>query len=73
MLIKELSEKYKISEFELNGIISKMKSTILDTYQKDDEIPTAIFTGGQPGAGKSAIVLKSKIDLARNNKFSSFN
>lgn len=45
-----------------------MKSIILDTYQKDDKIPTAIFTGGQPGAGKSSIVLKSKIDLAKNNK-----
>ena len=68
MLSKELSEKYKISVFELNSIISKMKSIILDTYQKDDKIPTAIFTGGQPGAGKSAIVLKSKIDLAKKNK-----
>lgn len=68
MISKEISDKYKISEFELNSIISKMKSIILDTYQKDDETPTAIFTGGQPGAGKSAIVLKSKLDLARENK-----
>ena len=65
---KEIVDKYKISEIELNGIISKMKSIILDTYQDDGDVPTAIFTGGQPGAGKSAIVLKSKIDLAKANK-----
>lgn len=68
MIDKEILDKYKISEIELDGIISKMKSIILDTYQDDDEVPTAIFTGGQPGAGKSAIVLKSKIDLAKENK-----
>ena len=68
MISKEILDKYKISEFELNSIISKMKSVILDTYEKSDEIPVAIFTGGQPGAGKSAIVSKSKIDLAKENK-----
>lgn len=68
MISKEILDKYKISEFELNSIISKMKSIILDTYEKSDEIPVAIFTGGQPGAGKSAIVSKSKIDLAKDNK-----
>lgn len=68
MLSKDLLEKYKMSEFELNCIVSKMKSLILAAYQKDDKIPTAIFTGGQPGAGKSVIVLKSKMDLAKKNK-----
>ena len=68
MLDKEIKDMYQISEVELNNIISKMKSIILDTYNKDDDIPTAIFTGGQPGAGKSAIVSKSKIDLAKQNK-----
>ena len=68
MISKEILDKYKISEFELNSIISKMKSMIFDTYEKSEGIPVAIFTGGQPGAGKSAIVSKSKIDLAKENK-----
>ena len=68
MISQEILDKYKISEFELNSIISKMKSIILDTYEKSNSIPVAIFTGGQPGAGKSAIVSKSKIDLAKDNK-----
>ena len=69
MISKEILDKYKISEFELNSIISKMKSIIFDTYEKSEGIPVAIFTGGQPGAGKSAIVSKSKIDLVNNLTF----
>ena len=68
MINKKILDEYKISDFELNGIISKMKSMIFDTYEKPEGIPVAIFTGGQPGAGKSALVSKSKIDLAKENK-----
>ena len=68
MISREILEEYKMSDEELNSIVSRMKSVIVDTYEKSDELPVAIFTGGQPGAGKSAIVAKSKIDLAKENK-----
>lgn len=68
MISEEIVDKYKMSEFELNNIISNLKSMLFDTYKNSDGIPVAIFTGGQPGAGKSSIISKSKIDLNNENK-----
>ena len=64
MPIKDLH----LSEEELDVMYEDAKSLLFDGYPSEVSNPVAILTGGQPGAGKSGIVLKSKKEFDKINK-----
>lgn len=61
--IEEVKKKYQLSEEEFEEMYEEAKKLIIGNRQPSKERPTAIVTGGQPGAGKIGLVLKSKRDF----------
>lgn len=61
-------EKYKMTEEECNEMYQETRNLIFNNCIPEQDIPTAIVTGGQPGSGKSGIVIKSKLDFANTGK-----
>ena len=61
-------EKYKISEEDLENMYQQTRSLMFGNCLPEKETPTAIITGGQPGSGKSGLVVSSRLDFANNNK-----
>lgn len=59
---------FHLSEEELNVMYEDAKSLIFNGHPSEVSNPIAILTGGQPGAGKSGIVLKSKKEFDKINK-----
>ena len=55
--------RYQLSEDEFEEMYEEAKRLIIGDCQPSKGIPTAIVTGGQPGAGKIGLVLKSKRDF----------
>ena len=62
--VEEIKEQYELSEEEFQEMYRQAKELIIGNCQPSKTIPTAIVTGGQPGAGKIGLVLKSKRDLS---------
>lgn len=62
--VDEIKKKYELSEEEFQEMYKQAKELIIGNCQPSKKTPTAIVTGGQPGAGKIGLVLKSKKDLA---------
>lgn len=61
-------EKYKMTEEEIEKMYQQIRGLIFGNCLPEKDQPTAIITGGQPGSGKSGIVVKSRLDFANNNK-----
>ena len=61
--IEEVKTKYQLSEEEFEEMYEEAKRLIIGNRQPSKGKPTAIVTGGQPGAGKIGLVLKSKRDF----------
>lgn len=64
----EVKKKYALTDKELEEMYFQAKSLIFTGSKPAINRPEAIVTGGQPGAGKSAIVLKSKYDFAQEGR-----
>ena len=48
------------------NFIKMQRNLVLDNHTPaDNRTPAAILTGGQPGAGKSGIVIKSRLDFQK--------
>lgn len=62
--VEEIKKKYELSEAEFQNMYKQAKELIIGNCQPSNTKPTAIVTGGQPGAGKIGPVLKSKKDLS---------
>lgn len=62
--VEEIKKKYELSEEEFQNMYKQAKELIIGNCQPSNTTPTAIVTGGQPGAGKIGLVLKSKKDLS---------
>ena len=62
--VEEIKKQYELSEEEFQEMYRQAKELIIGICQPSKTIPTAIVTGGQPGAGKIGLVLKSKRDLS---------
>ena len=60
--------KYNITEEEFENMYNQTRSLIFGNCLPENGKPTAIITGGQPGSGKSGMVVKSRLDFAENNK-----
>lgn len=61
--VEEIKKKYELTEAEFQEMYKQAKDLIIGNSQPSQIKPTAIVTGGQPGAGKIGLVLKSKRDL----------
>lgn len=62
--VEEIKKQYELSEDEFQEMYKQAKDLIIGECQPSKTAPTAIVTGGQPGAGKIGLVLKSKKDLS---------
>lgn len=61
-------EKYKMTEEEFEEMYHQVRSLIFENSLPEKNQPMAIITGGQPGSGKSGMVVKSNLDFANNDK-----
>ena len=61
-------EKYKMTEEDFENMYQQTRSLIFGNCLPEKNQPIAIITGGQPGSGKSGIVVKSRLDFANDNK-----
>lgn len=67
--INRIKQYYSITEEEFKEMYKKIRML---TFQEDKpnlkEKPIAIFTGGQPGAGKGALIIQTKKEFEINHK-----
>lgn len=66
--IEYAKEKYKITQGEFEDMYQQTRNLIFGNCLPAGNQPIAIITGGQPGSGKSGIVVKSRLDFANDNK-----
>lgn len=66
--IERLEEKYKITEEEFEIIYKKFEELTFCNVKPAKGRPIAIFTGGQPGAGKTALLLRTKSKFEKLKK-----
>ena len=61
-------EKYKMTEQECEQMYKEISKFIFENCVPNPKNPIAVITGGQPGSGKSSVVIKSKRDFAQTNE-----
>ena len=62
-------EKYNMTEEEIENMYEQVRRLIFgNTLPEKAAQPLAIITGGQPGSGKSGIVVKSRLDFAETGR-----
>ena len=66
--IDKIKQYYSITNEEFEEIYLYAKKITFKHYIPTPGKPIAIFTGGQPGAGKSSIILKTKKEFIELNK-----
>lgn len=58
-------KKYSVTEEELDGMYKSIKESIFENIRPETKrAPIAMVMGGQPGAGKSKLVLKARNDFS---------
>ena len=65
---ERIKEKYLLNNDELLEMYNDAKELLFINKKVPNKKPIAILTGGQPGAGKSNIVIKSMLELKKNNR-----
>lgn len=64
--MKDIKEITGLTECEFYEFYKDAKNLVLDNHTPaDNRTPIAILTGGQPGAGKSGIVIKSRFNFIK--------
>jgi hypothetical protein len=66
--IEKIKQHYLITAEEFEEMYLQAKKITFANYKPTQSRPIAIFTGGQPGAGKSGLILKTKREFAKMNK-----
>ena len=66
--IEQIKRYYSITNEEFKEMYLQARKVTFANYTPTHGRPIAIFTGGQPGAGKSGIVLKTKKEFLEMNK-----
>lgn len=66
--IEQIKRYYSITNEEFEEMYLQARKITFANYIPTYGRPIAIFTGGQPGAGKSGIVLKTKREFLEMNK-----
>ena len=64
--MKDIKEITGLTKCEFYEFYKDAKNLVLDNHTPaDNRTPIALLTGGQPGAGKSGIVIKSRLDFQK--------
>lgn len=63
-----IKKEYALSDNEFEEMYQQAKTLIIGKCKPAKETPMAIITGGQPGAGKIGLVLKSKREMKEKGK-----
>lgn len=66
--IEKIKLHYSLTEEEFQEMYLQAKTITFANCTPPQDRPVAIFTGGQPGAGKSGLVLKTKKEFLEANK-----
>jgi putative protein kinase ArgK-like GTPase of G3E family len=66
--IAQIKQYYSITNEEFEEMYLQARKITFANYIPTHGRPIAIFTGGQPGAGKSSLVLKTKKEFLEMNK-----
>ena len=66
--LEKAKKKYFMTEEEIENMYQQTRILIFGNCLPQNGKPIAIITGGQPGSGKSGIVVQSRLDLANDNK-----
>ncbi len=65
--IEQIKQYYSVTNDEFEEMYLQAKKITFANYIPTNNKPIAIFTGGQPGAGKSGIILKTKKEFFKKN------
>ena len=65
---EDIIKKYNVTENDMLDMLLKAESLSFDNHLPNAEVPIAIFTGGQPGAGKSSLVFKTEKEFKEQGK-----
>lgn len=66
--IEKVKNEYALSEEDFENMYKEVKETVIGDITAPEKQPMGILTGGQPGAGKSSIVIMSKIEFAKEHR-----
>ena len=66
--IEKVKKEYALSEEDFENMYKEVKETVIGDITAPEKQPMGILTGGQPGAGKSSIVIMSKIEFAKEHR-----
>lgn len=66
--IERVKREYSLSEEDFENMYKEVKETLIGDIKPPEKQPIGILTGGQPGAGKSSIVIMSKIEFEKENR-----
>lgn len=66
--IEKVKKEYALSEEDFENMYKEVKETVIGDITAPEKQPMGILTGGQPGAGKSSIVIMSKIEFAKEQR-----
>ena len=66
--IEKVKKEYALSEEDFENMYKEVKETVIGDLTAPEKQPMGILTGGQPGAGKSSIVIMSKIEFAKEQR-----
>lgn len=65
--IEQIKQYYSVTNDEFEEMYLLAKKITFANYIPTNNKPIAIFTGGQPGVGKSGIILKTKREFLKKN------
>lgn len=66
--IEKVKKEYALSEEDFENMYKEVKETVIGDITAPEKQPMGILTGGQPGAGKSSIVIMSKIEFVKEQR-----
>ncbi|MBQ8299622.1 MAG: zeta toxin family protein [Clostridia bacterium] len=64
--IKEIQTRFSITDEEFENMYKQAELLTFTGVKPSSDRPTAILTGGQPGAGKTGIIMKTKQEFKQN-------
>lgn len=66
--IERVKREYALSEEDFENMYKEVKETVIGDINAPEKQPMGILTGGQPGAGKSSIVIMSKLEFEKDKR-----
>lgn len=66
--IERVKREYALSQEDFENMYKEVKETVIGNINAPEKQPMGILTGGQPGAGKSSIVIMSKLEFEKDRR-----